>query len=264
MKELIVRTLTGIYLIILLAGTILLGPVTLTGILLMVALLGTRELFSLYQLKMDLPRLWVAFSAILVIPISLMILRYQWSPWWLAGVAAGWITGLIWSGAAVPGLLALLWISIPLATFLALGFVDQQAAYLPRLPMAVITLIWVNDTFAYLAGSKLGRHPLTPRLSPGKTWEGLTGGIMATLLGGWILSRITGVGASGGWIVVAILVSLLGLAGDLFESGLKRKKQVKNSGTMLPGHGGILDRFDSLFFTAPVILILFHLMKHWI
>lgn len=264
MKELIIRTLTGIYLIILVAGAILLGPVTLTGILLMVALLGTRELFALYQLKMDLPRLWLAFTAILVIPISLMILQYQWSPWWLAGVAAGWITGLIWSGATVPGVLVLVWISYPLAAFLALGFAGHQGGYLPRLPLAVITLIWVNDTFAYLAGSKLGKHPLTPRLSPGKTWEGFIAGIMATLLAGWIISRISGAFTSGGWIAAALLVSFLALAGDLFESGLKRKKQVKNSGALLPGHGGILDRFDSLFFTAPGILILLYLFNHWI
>lgn len=264
MKELLIRTLTGITLIILVAGAILLGPVTLSGMLVMIALLGIRELFTLYRLKMDLPRLWLAFSSMLVIPFSLMIIQYHWSPWWLAGLAAGWITGMIWSGSAVPGVLMLLWISCPLAAFLALGFLGQQEEYLSRTPLAVITLIWVNDTFAYLAGSKLGRHPLTPGLSPGKTWEGFTGGFLATLSGAWILSRITGAFPAGGWIAVALLVSLFGLAGDLFESGLKRKRQVKDSGTMLPGHGGILDRFDSLFFTAPVILLVLYLMNPWI
>lgn len=263
MKELVARTLTGIILIILIAGAILLGPLMLTAIAMMVALLGSTELFSLYRLDRNLPHLWMAFMSILLIPLTYMILQYHWNPWWLAGPAAGWLLGLVWSGSAVPGLLLLLWISGPLVAFLALGFAPEHGHYLPRLPMAVISLIWINDTFAYLAGSGLGRHQLTPVLSPGKTWEGFVGGIFATLAGAYFFSRITSEFSGGGWIAFALLISLLALAGDLFESALKRRKQVKNSGSVLPGHGGILDRFDSLFFAAPVILILYVLFNHW-
>ncbi|MGW8317354.1 MAG: phosphatidate cytidylyltransferase [Bacteroidales bacterium] len=264
MKELLIRTLTGIALILLMVGTILLGPVTLTAIVLVVALLGTLEIITLFRLKKTLPHLWMALSSILAIPLTLMILRYQCSPWWLAGPVAGWILGMAWSGSAVPGVLMLLWVSCPLAAFLALGYAPEPDQYLPQLPMAVISLIWINDTFAYLTGSGLGRHPLTPVLSPGKTWEGLFGGLLVTLLGSYIVSRITGTFGGGIWIILGLLISLSGLAGDLFESALKRKKHVKNSGSLLPGHGGILDRFDSLFFTAPVILILYILFQTWI
>ena len=264
MKELFVRTLTGVTLIILVAGAILLGPQLLAAMVLMVALMGILELFALYRLHRDFPHYMMALAAVLVIPVTLMILQYHWSPWWLAAVVAVWIIGLIWSGSVVPGILMLLWICFPLAAFLALGFAPEQGRYLPLLPLTVISLIWVNDTFAYLTGSWLGRHPLIPALSPGKTWEGFIGGMLCTLAGGYTISRISGTLSGMEWVLLSLLVSLLALAGDLFESRLKRKQQVKNSGRVLPGHGGILDRFDSLFFTAPIILILHYLFNHWI
>jgi len=125
----------------------------------------------------------------------------------------------------------------------------------------VIALVWVNDTFAYLTGSLVGRHKMTPVLSPGKTWEGFAGGVIFTLLGGWIIWRITGMLGAGTWIAISLIVASLGLAGDLFESGLKRTVKVKDTGTLLPGHGGILDRFDSLLFVAPAVVILILLIK---
>ena len=129
------------------------------------------------------------------------------------------------------------------------------------MPLALIALVWINDTFAYLSGSLLGKHKMTPVLSPGKTWEGFAGGLLVTLLAGWLTWKLTGIASLWAWFGISMLVTLLGLAGDLFESGLKRSVKVKNTGQLLPGHGGILDRFDSLLFVAPAVLILIILIK---
>jgi phosphatidate cytidylyltransferase len=170
--------------------------------------------------------------------------------------AAVWIAGTLLPGSAAAGALTLFWLAIPFASFYALGWVSADGNYRPLLPLSVIALVWINDTFAYLTGSRLGRHPMTPRLSPGKTWEGSIGGALFTLLAGWVVYRVTGAFTPLIWLMLVIIVCLLGLAGDLFESGLKRKHQVKDTGSLLPGHGGILDRFDSLLLVSPALLLL--------
>jgi phosphatidate cytidylyltransferase len=264
LKELLIRTLTGISLVILVLAAILAGPFTFLVLNMVILALGIKELYTLYPVQKSFPpRMVFAFSSVLLLPVLFLVLELHWNPLFILIPLGGWIIGLVWDGSIHPGLLSMLWLAIPFSSFFALGFVEGDRAYLPLLPLTTIILIWINDTFAYLVGSKLGNHPLTPRLSPGKTWEGVLGGIIATLAAGFVIHKITGSFASGVWIVLALLTSLLGLAGDLFESSLKRSKNVKDTGGMLPGHGGILDRFDSLLFVAPVLLILFHIIYNW-
>jgi phosphatidate cytidylyltransferase len=232
------------------------------GMILMVLGLGIKELYALYPIHKNLkPHLLLALSSGLLLPVVLMVLQYQWSPLYFILPAAVWITGIAWSRTLIPGIMTMFWLAVPLGSFFALGYLNGGHQFVPLLPLTVIALVWINDTFAYLTGSLLGRHPMTPRLSPGKTWEGFVGGILFTMLGGFIISKITGEFISGTWIWISLLISILGLAGDLFESGLKRRREVKDTGGILPGHGGILDRFDSLLFVAPVILFLFYLLK---
>jgi len=102
---------------------------------------------------------------------------------------------------------------------------------------------------------------MTPNLSPGKTWEGFAGGMLFTMLAGWIFYHFTGLHNPATWILAGAISALFGLTGDLFESGLKRKHNLKDSGGLLPGHGGILDRFDSLLFVAPAMFLLFLLLQ---
>jgi len=123
------------------------------------------------------------------------------------------------------------------------------------IPLGWFALMWSNDTGAYLVGRRWGRHPLAPSISPGKTWEGWAGGAAAALLVGGILHHNFGAAGSGHWIVLASLVSVCGPLGDLLESLLKRRAGIKDSGQILPGHGGILDRFDSHIIAAPVALL---------
>lgn len=261
MKELLIRALTGIALIVLVAGSILLGPVSFSLVLLLVYLLGVRELFQLLQ-KRDLSIRWMrAIPGALLIVAAYMVFQYELSLFWLLLPPALWLLAALRGGITLSGTLAFLWLGIPISSFLALGWMETGPEFHFYLPLSIIALVWINDTFAYLTGSLLGRHKMTPILSPGKTWEGFAGGTLVTLLAGWITWNLTGMASLWAWFGISLLVSLLGFAGDLFESGLKRTVKVKNTGELLPGHGGVLDRFDSLLFVAPAVLILVILIK---
>ncbi len=119
--------------------------------------------------------------------------------------------------------------------------------------MGIFILIWANDSFAYLVGRFLGRHKLAPRLSPKKTWEGFFGGFIFTALAAWLLDHFLALDSiqTWHWIGLAGLVVISATFGDLFESALKRKHGLKDSGNFMPGHGGILDRIDSLLLVMP-------------
>lgn len=261
MKELILRTLTGILIIILVAGSITAGPGPFLGILLLIYGLGIKELFSVYHHEKSAPLLVMAISAGLLLPFTFMVLQYHWSTLWFILPMAGWVIGFIFSRFMGRGALILFWLAVPLTSFYLLGWIEETPEYRSLLPLSVIVLIWINDTFAYVVGNLLGKHKMTPRLSPGKTWEGFVGGILFSLLGGWIIFKISGEFTMGNWITFSLLVGVLGLMGDLYESSLKRKMNVKNMGELLPGHGGILDRFDSLLFSAPALLLLMVLIN---
>jgi phosphatidate cytidylyltransferase len=124
--------------------------------------------------------------------------------------------------------------------------------YSPYFVLGLILLIWANDTFAYLWGSLFGRRKLLERVSPGKTWEGTIMGALTTFGCGFIICRWEGFAEGWFWPIAGLVVSVTATLGDLAESHLKRIAGVKDSGRILPGHGGVLDRFDSLLFVAPL------------
>jgi phosphatidate cytidylyltransferase len=117
-----------------------------------------------------------------------------------------------------------------------------------------VFLIWASDTGAYFSGKALGRTKLFERISPGKTWEGWVGGTLFCLGVAYVLSLYLADLELGYWLGVAAIVSVFGVLGDLSESMLKRSLGVKDSGNLLPGHGGILDRFDSLLMVVPFVV----------
>jgi phosphatidate cytidylyltransferase len=125
----------------------------------------------------------------------------------------------------------------------------------------IIPLIWVSDVGAYLVGRKLGKNKLAPSVSPGKSIEGALGAGALTIICSIIAFYVSRFGNLGFWIFIGIFVWVFGTLGDLYESTIKRKYQVKDSGTILPGHGGFLDRFDSFIFVVPFILLLLKLFK---
>jgi phosphatidate cytidylyltransferase len=134
---------------------------------------------------------------------------------------------------------------------LALGLLVHLRFISLVLPVMLIFFIWMNDTMAYLTGSFLGRTPFFPKISPKKTLEGTIGGILFAMAFAWIWGANTQWFPIWQWVVIGLIASLCGTLGDLAESKLKRMAGIKDSGTLMPGHGGALDRFDSLLFAAP-------------
>ena len=121
-------------------------------------------------------------------------------------------------------------------------------------------LIWSNDTFAYTIGKNFGKHPLSQNISPQKSWEGLFGGLLFSLAAAIIIFYTTQQMRLTIWILLALVVSVAGTFGDLTESCLKRSAGVKESGKIIPGHGGLLDRFDSALFIFPLAYICLKLL----
>lgn len=153
--------------------------------------------------------------------------------------------------AGVSTLTALLYIALPMALYIGLFMIQS------RLPLVLILIIWTNDTMAYITGSFIGRTPLSA-ISPKKTWEGTIGGVIFTLGVVWLINKVLHWFPEFGLydlLAIAIGASVSGIIGDLFESKLKRIAGIKDSGSIMPGHGGALDRFDSLLFAVPVVFV---------
>jgi phosphatidate cytidylyltransferase len=125
----------------------------------------------------------------------------------------------------------------------------------PGIIIGFFILLWVNDSGAYLVGTAIGRHRLMERISPKKSWEGFFGGMVLSALSAWLLSGWLGVVRTEKWIIISLIISVAGTYGDLTESMLKRSLGVKDSGTVMPGHGGFLDRFDSALFAFPLVYL---------
>lgn len=157
------------------------------------------------------------------------------------------------------------YVALPLSLlpFLAFSYaVDGSYHY--ALILAVFIFIWVNDSFAYLWGSLLGKHRMFERISPKKSWEGFAGGAICSVIASVVYANYYPSLPLWAWIGVAIVVVVFGTLGDLVESLIKRTLNVKDSGNLLPGHGGILDRIDSVIFAIPALFVYIMLLRYFI
>ena len=141
--------------------------------------------------------------------------------------------------------------------------------YNPKIIIGLFVLIWTNDTFAYLVGKSMGKHKLFERISPKKTIEGFLGGVVFAAFAGFLISKLYiqpkadfSTKSIIIWMIIALIVSIFGTIGDLIESKFKRVAGVKDSGSIMPGHGGVLDRLDSVIFVAPIIFLFYQILYY--
>jgi phosphatidate cytidylyltransferase len=264
------RAITGFFFVIVMLASVLTGAYTFTIFFLVLSVLCLNEFYTLVkssdQIKphkewgillafsLFLPYcfhvLWgTPLSALLLaIPVVLLIYIYELfchNPSPFNNLSYTFL-GIIYS-------------VLPFCFFYALAFRDGDFNF--HYPLGFLLLLWASDTGAYLFGVKFGKNKLFERHSPKKSWEGFFGGMFISLVVSFLLSIFFNELSILNWASIALIVIVFGTIGDLTESMLKRSINVKDSGTMLPGHGGFLDRFDGLLFAAPMVFVYLYLVS---
>jgi phosphatidate cytidylyltransferase len=260
------RAITGIVFVAVLLSSAVLNKFILASLFFLFSIIGTNEYFNIISSKktitinrisgfilsigsyavivsvvlFDLP---VSYLTILIPPVTLLFV------WELFRLKENGFSNILHT------LMPTLYVALPFALFVASNELIQSPGqpYSAEFTLVFFFTLWANDTGAYLSGRSFGKRKLFPKISPNKTWEGTIGGAILALLIAYncsiyftSLSRVE-------WVILAAIVVILGSLGDLVESMLKRSYGIKDSGTILPGHGGILDRFDGLLIAAPVV-----------
>lgn len=162
----------------------------------------------------------------------------------------------------VKSLLGLLYITLPVVLMICIRvwYYDEiNDNYLKIIPCGIVFSIWINDTMAYIVGSFIGKTPLS-KISPKKTWEGTLGGIFLCVATITLIGYVSGFYFKKDWIIVSACCAVFGTFGDLLESKIKRMAGVKDSGNLMPGHGGFLDRFDSMLIAIPFVAVYYFLL----
>ncbi len=270
MNSFLQRALTGIVFVAVLIGSITWNYISAGWLFFILTALGSAELLRIAQAKYkplipiggllsvslflgifygnyyQLPN-YTAFAPTLVIAFATFLIElYRKTSTPFENVA--------WT------FLSAIYVALPFGLLYATGFShDGTGAFLFNYEpiLGTFMLIWANDTGAYLVGRSIGKNKLFPSISPNKTWEGTIGGIVVNLGVAFALAHFFKNYSLMIWIGASLIVSTIGSMGDLVESQFKRSFDIKDSGTLLPGHGGILDRFDAVLLASPLIYLLF-------
>jgi len=268
-KNLIIRTITGAVFVAAIMTSAIWSPTAFSLLFLLMTMLGLAEFQRL------------------AIPDAKFI---DALPGWLAGFIVYTLIGLYATSNAYKADARFLWLILPVIMIYAsvsvfygkekairriavdlsgLAFVVIPLGLLnlflnpllipgyhtPWLVLGMFIILWTHDTFAYLSGSLFGKHTLYKAISPKKSWEGSIGGFGFAIIAAYIISIFSPELDVWQWMVIALIITVFGTIGDLAESLLKRKAGVKDSGRLLPGHGGILDRVDSILFVSPIVFV---------
>jgi phosphatidate cytidylyltransferase len=261
MSNLLVRAITGALFVALIIGSILLGDFTTVGVFSAFLILGLIEYFKLFKenkivhLKWGMP----VVVSILIYGLLLSTLFYKVDTKLVGALIIPILLLLmmteLWRKKSNPlvnlgiQLFGFFYLVIPF--FLTIYIRSNDDAFGGYTLVGMYVLIWSNDTFAYLSGRFFGKTKLFERISPKKTWEGTIGGVILTLAIGVLLGYLDKERGVYFWLPAAMIVVPGAIFGDLLESLFKRSLNIKDSGNILPGHGGILDRFDAALFTIP-------------
>lgn len=265
MKELLTRTISGIAFLVVVVTSVIVSPWTCAALLLIVVGIGTFEMCRLHGVMetkyLILSELLSVGAYVLATLVALHFLPMRWLILELVFLMLPFLFALFSTKYDHKTLFSSLYASLVflcLPTTLMLFMYRSDLFGLmagAHLILLVFGLLWVNDIFAYLTGRLLGKHKLFSRISPGKTIEGSLGGLVFTVIAMVVFCRYAlwiSVPAAVGMAAIAVI---FGTLGDLCESMLKRQAGVKDSGKLIPGHGGILDRFDSVLFSVPFIFV---------
>ena len=274
MKNLMVRTLSGLVLVAVFVGAVLGSQWSFGALLLLILVGGQTEFYKLARETGLSPQRWMGLAVgVLLFALNFIVFRqFSRSVTDEAGGAVLYL--LLYIGLLLPTLfvcelfrrsatplanlgatlLGVLYVAVPLSLLLYVPVLAGDGVWRPETVLCYIFIIWANDVFAYLVGMTFGRHRLCERLSPKKSWEGFFGGLAGAVATG--LAAAYALDANYWvWGGLALVVSLSGVAGDLVESMFKREAGVKDSGQVIPGHGGVLDRFDALLLSAPYVFL---------
>ena len=272
MENLGQRTLTGMVLVIVTTFSILLSPYSFFSLILAINILGLREFYRLYDGYAAFPRNigGTILSMCVLLTFTLVITnRCDWRILFInmAATFALFIMELYLRSKHPFHNLAFIFlgvicITVPLCFFIALAFLPGSTENYPYVVMGYFIVLWLNDSGAYFAGKYFGKRPLFLRLSPKKTWEGSFGGAICAVSATFVLSRSFPVLNWIEWLGMALIIIITGTFGDLIKSMMKRSLNIKDAGNILPGHGGILDRFDSLLGSAPFVFCYLSLSGH--
>jgi phosphatidate cytidylyltransferase len=270
LKTFITRALTAIVFVAVLLGCILWDQLSFSILFFLFCLIGVNEFYKLVKLGGNKPNVTLGLiaSAVLFLTFSLVHMGIAKTALLyinLPVLSAVFIVELF-SKAEKPFLniactiLGVVYVALPFSLLQPITIVD--GVYSPLILIGIFFILWANDTGAYMLGSLLGKHKLFPRISPGKTWEGFVGGVLVAYLVAYLISFYGNTGLRlVDWLVIASILSLIGTLGDLVESLLKRSVDVKDSGSLMPGHGGVLDRFDSLIISTPFLFAYIEYIK---
>ncbi|MGN6180886.1 MAG: phosphatidate cytidylyltransferase [Mucilaginibacter sp.] len=262
-KDLKIRSLTGLALAALVYLLISAGPWSYFVLTMLINIGGLNEFYGLNKLPAVRPMKTEAIllSLLLLLTVFLTIKRDQPPAILLINLLPAWLLFIreLYRQQAFPMLnlavtfMGVVYVTIPLCFLLALPFSTRSLIYQGGVPLGFFIILWLADSGAYLGGRLIGRHHLFERISPGKTWEGSAVGALCAIAASFANHHFFPFLSLRLWMYVAFIVIVAGSYGDLVKSMLKRSANVKDAGNILPGHGGILDRFDSLLGSAPFV-----------
>lgn len=272
-KNFLVRALSGALFLAVMVSSILMGGEYFLIVFFLLTVIGLKEFYSLINSKMESVEVFAPLSILtgIVIYVSVVLFCKEnaYEGFWLAagfiGIAVLMIFELFRNKKnpvlnMAMSLMGLLYVAVP---FSLLTYVEMVGEVGTQLLLAFFIVIWASDTGAYLVGMLFGRHKMFERISPKKTWEGFAGGLMFALLCGYVFSNIDFFPpyTNLSWMSISFFIFLMGTVGDLVESMIKRNLGVKDSGVFMPGHGGLLDRFDSALIASPILFLTSLLMN---